>query len=43
VLGLLGEIGTLAPGARADLVVLRGAGLALEQVYVAGEPVLPAS
>jgi N-acetylglucosamine-6-phosphate deacetylase len=39
-LGMLGEIGTLAPGARADVIVLRGPELELEQVYVAGEPLL---
>ncbi len=38
-LGVLAEIGTLTPGMRADLIVLRGAELALEQVLVAGESV----
>lgn len=32
------ELGRLAPGARADLLVLRGPGLALDQVWVAGRP-----
>lgn len=35
-LGLLGELGTLAPGARADLIVLQGAALELKCVYVGG-------
>jgi N-acetylglucosamine-6-phosphate deacetylase len=39
-LGLAAELGVLAPGARADLIVLRGPELALEQAYVSGEPVL---
>jgi N-acetylglucosamine-6-phosphate deacetylase len=38
-LGLLGELGTLAPGARADLIVLRGKKLELTDVYVGGERV----
>ncbi|MBL8860483.1 MAG: amidohydrolase family protein [Planctomycetes bacterium] len=35
-LGLEREIGALRPGLSADFLVLRGAGLALEAVYVAG-------
>ncbi|MBM3989405.1 MAG: amidohydrolase family protein [Planctomycetes bacterium] len=38
-LGLEREIGVLAPGARADLIVLRGPELALEDVLVGGESV----
>lgn len=37
-LGLEREIGALRPGLRADLLVLRGGGLEIEQVYVAGKP-----
>ena len=35
-LGLEGELGRLAPGARADLLVLEGAELALREVLVGG-------
>jgi N-acetylglucosamine-6-phosphate deacetylase len=38
-LSMQDELGTLRPGARADLVVLRGPELLLEQVLVGGEPV----
>jgi N-acetylglucosamine-6-phosphate deacetylase len=37
-LGLESELGRLVPGARADLLVLSGAGLELSEVYVGGEP-----
>jgi N-acetylglucosamine-6-phosphate deacetylase len=40
-LGQEAEVGTLRPGARADLLVLAGAELALERVLVGGEPVEP--
>ena len=39
-LGLEREIGVLAAGARADLIVLRGPGLELEDVLVGGESAL---
>lgn len=39
-LGIAHERGVIAPNARADLIVLGSADLALEQVYVSGEPVL---
>jgi N-acetylglucosamine-6-phosphate deacetylase len=35
-LGLEREIGALRPGLRADLIVLRGAGLELEEVWISG-------
>jgi N-acetylglucosamine-6-phosphate deacetylase len=38
-LGLEGELGVLAVGARADLLVLAPPKLALVEVYVAGERV----
>jgi N-acetylglucosamine-6-phosphate deacetylase len=38
-LGLERELGVLAPGARADLIVLHGDDLALAEVLVGGEPV----
>jgi N-acetylglucosamine-6-phosphate deacetylase len=41
-LGRIDEFGTLTPGARADVIVLRGDELALEQVFVGGESVLAA-
>jgi N-acetylglucosamine-6-phosphate deacetylase len=37
------EVGVLCPGARADLLVLAGADLALERVLIGGEPVEPAT
>jgi N-acetylglucosamine-6-phosphate deacetylase len=39
-LGLERECGVLAPGARADLIVLRGAELELDLVLVGGESAL---
>jgi imidazolonepropionase-like amidohydrolase len=42
-LGLEGELGVLAAGARADLVVLAGPELALQEVLVGGEPPAPAA
>ncbi len=39
-LGLERELGELRPGLAADLLVLRGRELAIEQVFVAGKPVL---
>ena len=36
-LGLESELGRLAPGARADLIVLAGPALELSEVYVGGE------
>jgi len=38
-LALEREIGELRPGLAADLIVLRGKGLELEQVFVAGKRV----
>jgi N-acetylglucosamine-6-phosphate deacetylase len=38
-LGLEGELGVLAPGARADLIVLEGPELRLAAVLVGGRPV----
>ncbi len=38
-LGLASEVGRLAVGARADLIVLRGTDLELSEVLVGGEPV----
>ena len=35
-LGLESDLGVLAPGARADLIVLEGAGLRLSTVLVGG-------
>ncbi|MFT5050279.1 MAG: N-acetylglucosamine-6-phosphate deacetylase [Chlamydiales bacterium] len=40
-LGLEGEIGVLASGARADLIVLKGDQLDLAEVWVAGQRCLP--
>ncbi|MCC7015433.1 MAG: N-acetylglucosamine-6-phosphate deacetylase [Planctomycetes bacterium] len=40
-LGLHGELGVLAPGARADLIVLRGAELSLTAVYIGGQRLPP--
>ena len=37
------EVGVLCPGARADLLVLAGADLALERVLVGGEPATAAA
>jgi N-acetylglucosamine-6-phosphate deacetylase len=39
-LGLERELGVLVPGARADLIVLRGPELELEDVLVGGESAL---
>jgi N-acetylglucosamine-6-phosphate deacetylase len=41
-LGLDRELGELRPGLAADLIVLRGKGLELERVFVAGKPLDPA-
>jgi N-acetylglucosamine-6-phosphate deacetylase len=38
-LGLERDLGELRPGLAADLIVLRGKGLEIEQVFVAGKPV----
>jgi N-acetylglucosamine-6-phosphate deacetylase len=42
-LGMGDELGTLRPGARADVIVLRGPELALERVLVGGEPLAAAT
>lgn len=42
-LGMLGELGLIAPGARADFVVLGGPQLELEAVFVAGREILQSS
>jgi len=41
-LGLDGEVGVLCSGARADLIVLKGEGLELAEVWVAGQRCHPA-